>query len=651
MGTYPPPTTPPPPGPPYGNDWKYQRRVLKDQARMQREAFRAQREAYRYQTRGMRRGSIFGPILIVAIGIIFLLIQTGRMESHRFWDWYGHWWPILFVGAGIIMLLEWAFDQYFLSDPTQPRYRRRLGGGIFFLLLLLGIAGAIFGGLRNGGNYFVRHGLNINQDDLDQFLGDKHESDQTITQAFPAGTTLSVNDPRGDVDVSGTSDDNQIHISVHKEVYTRSDSDADTKAERLSPQITTSGNVLVVTVPSLEGGHADLTITTPPAAPTTITANHGDINVSSIRGLVSATANHGDIDISAITGPVSAHVNNEDSSLSVHSVTGALDVQGRGSDLTLSDLSGPVTVNGEFYGSAHLEHIRGLIKFHTSRTDFQVARLDGEMDSSSEASNADFSASQGVGPLTLNTRNRNITLDRIAGDVSVTNSNGSVDLTSAPPLGNVTIENRNGSVNLTLPEHANFAYQFTATNGDIQSDFPQIDVPDGGMQKKTMSGTVGKGGPTLRVSTSEGDLALKKEDIHPLPPTPPPPPPISIHGSDGSSVIVGKEGVNILGSDGAGVIVSKDGARITTSPDGTKVYVARDGTSFTSTADGTKVLVAKDGVRITSSSDGTKIGIGPGGRTLTDTEIENRLHQAEDTMQKAEQGAKKTTTDHDDHDD
>ena len=41
MGNYPPPPYPPPPGPPYGNDWKYQRRVLKDQARVQRDMLRA----------------------------------------------------------------------------------------------------------------------------------------------------------------------------------------------------------------------------------------------------------------------------------------------------------------------------------------------------------------------------------------------------------------------------------------------------------------------------------------------------------------------------------------------------------------------------------------------------------------------------------
>jgi DUF4097 and DUF4098 domain-containing protein YvlB len=528
MANYPPPYPPPgappnspPGGPPYGNDWKYQRRMLKDQARAQRDMLRAQRDAYRYQTRGLRRSSILGPLVLITIGVIFLLIQTGHLQSYRFWEWYGRFWPLLLVGAGVIMLLEWAYDQYAQSDSTQPHYRRRIGGGVFTLLILLGVTGVIFSGIREGGHTKLFNGFNIDQDNLDEFLGDKHESDQTLVQAFPAGASLSVDNPRGDITLSGTSDDNQIHIEVHKEVYTRSDSDADTKAQRLNPSLNVNGNNVTLSMPAMDGARADLTITVPAIASSIITANHGDIKVSALKGPLTVTDNHGDIEISAITGPVTARINNGSSDISAHSVTGELLIEGRAHDTTLSDLSGPVSIRGEFFGDTHLEHIRGPIRFHTSRTDFQLARLDGEINI---GNNAELTASNAVGPLTLTTYSRNITLDRIAGTVFVTNRNGSVDVTSAPPLNNVTIENRNGSVALTVPEQSGFAYQFDVNNGDIQSDFSDIQIPEGGLQKKTISGTVGKGGPLLRVTTSQDDISLKKANLMPLPPAPPPPP-------------------------------------------------------------------------------------------------------------------------------
>jgi DUF4097 and DUF4098 domain-containing protein YvlB len=499
--------------------------MLKEQARAQRDMLRAQREAYRYQTRSLRRSSILGPLVLIAIGIIFLLVQTGHLQGPRLWDWYARFWPMLLVGAGVIMLLEWAYDQYMQSDSTQPRYRRRVGGGVFTLLILLGVTGVIFSGIREGGRSRLFNGLNINQDNLDEFLGDKHESDQSMAQSFPSGASLSVDNPRGDITISGTSDDNQIHVDVHKEVYTRSDSEADSKAQRLSPSLNVSGNNVTLSVPAMDGARADLTITVPAAASPTVNSNHGDVKINAIKGSVIVTANHGDVELSAITGPIMTRINNGDASFSAHSVTGQLTLEGHGRDTTLSDLSGPVTMTGEFFGDTHFEHIRGPIKFHTSRTDFQLARLDGDIEISA---NSDLSTTDALGPVTLTTRNRNINLERIGGDVSVTNRNGSVEVTCAPPLSNVTVENRNGSVTVTAPEQSSFAYQFDATNGDIESDFSEIKVPDGGMQKKTISGTTGKGGPLLRITTSQGDISVKKGSLMPLPPMPPAPPKLTV---------------------------------------------------------------------------------------------------------------------------
>jgi hypothetical protein len=495
--------------------------VLKEQARAQRDMFRAQRDAYRYQVRSMRRSSILGPMVLITLGVIFLLVQTGHLQGYRLWEWYARFWPFLLVGAGVVMLLEWAYDQYTQSDSTQPHYRRRVGGGVFTLLVLLAVTGVIFSGMREGGHTRLFNGMSINQDNLDEFFGDKHESDQSLAQSFPIGASLSVDNPRGDVTISGTSDDNQIHVAVHKEVYTRSDADADAKAQRLNPNINTSGNNVTLTVPSIDGGRADLTITVPATASPSVTANHGDVKINSIKGAVNVTANHGDVEFSAITGNITTRINNGGASFSAHSITGALTLEGHGHDTTLSDLSGPVTMTGEFFGDTHFEHIRGPIKFHTSRTDFQLARLDGDIEISS---NSDLSATDALGPVTLTTRNRNINLERIGGDVSVTNRNGSVEVTSAPPLSNVTVENRNGSVALTVPEQSSFAYQFDATNGDIQSDFPQIKVANEDSQKKVVNGTIGNGGPLLRITTSQGDVSLKKASLMPLPPLPPAPP-------------------------------------------------------------------------------------------------------------------------------
>jgi DUF4097 and DUF4098 domain-containing protein YvlB len=401
----------------------------------------------------------------------------------------------------------------------------------------------------------------------------------------------------------------------------------------------------------MEGGRADLVITVPAAAATTVSANHGDVHVTELKAPANITANHGDINISAITGPVGAHINNGDSSFSAHSITGPVSITGHARDLTISDISGPVSMDGDFYGTTHIERVRGAIRFHSSRTDLRLARVDGAIEFSP---GSDFSVDQAVGPIVLSTRSHNVTFERVSGDISVTNRNGSVDITSAPPLGNIAVENRNGSVNVSVPEQANFIVQAETTNGDAENDF-SIPVQEND-NRKTFGGVVGKEGPTVRITTTQGDIALKRASVAPLPPLPPLPPPISIHGPFGSSVVVGKGGgVNIHSNEGSSVVVGKDGVRIvtspdggssftakngttlTTSPDGSKSYIAHDGTRYTVSPDGSKSYAGHDGTRITVSPDGTRVGIDPSGKALSNAQIDDRLRQVDDEVRRIAQ--------------
>jgi hypothetical protein len=515
----------PPPYPPPGFDPRSQRRYFRDQVRAQQAAFRAQRAQMRYQMRGMRRGSILGPLVLIAVGIVFLLVQTGRLDHVRVWTWYGHWWPFLLVASGVVVLAEWAVDQHMMRDPQRPQYRRSLGGGMFLLLLFVLVGAGVIGhGIYAfpDGTSKMFPGFQFDQGSLDEFFGDKHESDQTMDAAFNPGTALSVINPRGDVTINGTSDDGRIHIAIHKQVYAGTDSEADKKAQELAPGTTNEGSTFSVTVPSLDGARADLVIQVPSTAATTVTANRGDVHVASIGNGVSVTANRGDIELSAITGPVNAHINNGGSSISAHNIGGQIAIQGHAQDITLTEVASGVTINGEFFGTTHLEHIAGAIHFHTSRTDLQFARLDGETDISSSGIRSD----QVMGPVVLTTSNRNVTLDRIAGDIAVTNRNGTIDLTAAPTLGNITIEDRNGEVNATMPENVGFQVDARTTHGEVNNEF-QLNTGGSG-DSKTLTGTVGGGGPTIRIVTSNSDVSLNKASVPAMPVAPPAPPKITL---------------------------------------------------------------------------------------------------------------------------
>ncbi|MGA8938591.1 MAG: DUF5668 domain-containing protein, partial [Acidobacteriaceae bacterium] len=117
---------------------KAQRQILRAQARAQQAQQRAVRHQLRAQRRGLRRGSIVGPLIILAVGIVFLLAQTGRLSWGQSFEWYGRWWPAVLIAAGVVLLLEWAIDQAFGRTSGSVRV---VGGGVVFLLILLAIAG------------------------------------------------------------------------------------------------------------------------------------------------------------------------------------------------------------------------------------------------------------------------------------------------------------------------------------------------------------------------------------------------------------------------------------------------------------------------------------------------------------------------------
>ena len=518
MATQPPPYSP---GVPFGYDPKQQRRFVKEQERAQRAAFKAQREHFRQQTRALRRGSILGPLIIVALGVAVLLVRSGKVPFPVFASWYGHWWPLLLVGAGAVMLIEWSIDQMGQREGVPP-VRRGLGAGVVVLVLLVALTGAMSSGFHDG-HEFVMHGININGDNLEEFFGEKHESEQVVDQAFAPGTTLSVENPRGDVTITGKSDDGRIHVTVNKQVYSRSDNDAQSEADSLNPEMTMAGNVMNLRVPGLEGASTDLSISLPEGATTVVNANRGVVLVSSMRAPVTVTSNRGDVEVKSIAGPVEAHVNSRNSSFTAHDVTGSVSLRGHVQDVNVSDVGGVVSLEGDFYGETHLEHLKGPLTFQTSLTHFTLARLDGEID----IDRSNLSGNQIVGPTALRGRSRNISFERVTGDIDVTNSNGSVEIKSASPLGNLTIENSNGAVDLVVPPASGLTVEAETRGGDVGDDLSLTTTKVN--DRTRLEGRVGDGTSKIRVHTSHADIQIHQGMVlPPVPPSPPMPMPIIV---------------------------------------------------------------------------------------------------------------------------
>jgi DUF4097 and DUF4098 domain-containing protein YvlB len=519
MSAYPPP---PPQGqyPPIydRNALRAQRQMLRAQARAQQAQQRALRHQLRAQRRSMRRGSIVGPLIILAVGVTFLLAQMGRISWGQTLEWYGRWWPAVLIVAGLVLLLEWAIDQQTTRTPGNARV---VGGGVVFLLILLAIAGlssrAIGYGLAWRDNTFGdEYGK------LDHVFGDRHDADSSMNWSMPAASSLVIRNPHGDVTVSGSSSDGQIHVNVHTQTYAWKDSDAARKAKELQPTFSGDHGVLTLNVNAVDDGEADLTVEMPRAAPVTIQADHGDVKVSEMAAPVTVSANRGDVDLSGIAGGVTLHMNSDDASITLHSINGPVSVEGHSGDIDISEVAGDLTLQGDFFGSTDLEHVKGAVRFNTSRTQFSAARLDDEV----TVDNDSLNANELLGPVILKTQDKNVSLDRVQGSVDVSNRNGSVVVTDAAPLAAVSIANQHGSVDVGLPGSAGFVLNARTRNGDMENDFGLTSQSNNDVH--TLQGRIAGGGPTVTVATTDGDVTVRKSTVAPLPPAAPAPPRITL---------------------------------------------------------------------------------------------------------------------------
>lgn len=492
--------------PPYQYDRKAERRAAALASRAERDSRKAEREQFRQQMRARRRRSIVSPLLLVATGVVALLVSTGRWPLLGFAAWYAHWWPLLLVAAGLIMLGEWVLDRYAAHGAGAADGLRRSNGGVIWMIVPLALIGLTMRTVHDRAD-FLRNGFSFNQDNLLEVFSDKRTLptqilDEAVPLTFAAGTTLTIDDPHGDITVAGKSPDGNLHITVSKQVF-GGGGQAESRGDQLTPIFEQSGSAFSLRVPAVSGGTADLSLLVPDTLELSLNAGHGALSVSGMKAPVTLSASHGDMEVRAIAGNVTARLDSSNAGFGAHNVTGDVLLRGKAGDVNISDVTGQTHLDGDFYGDTHFEHLRSPLTFQTSRTHFTLARLDGTVD----LDHSDISGSDLVGPVNLRVHSRNLSFDRVSGDLYVQNSNGSVEVTAAGG-GNVTIENTNGAVSISLPEHTGLAIEADTHGGTIDNQFG-LPVTKS-REDSSMHGVVGDGRLHVTLRTTHADIRVNK---------------------------------------------------------------------------------------------------------------------------------------------
>lgn len=459
-----------------------------------------------------RRGPFFWALILIAVGIIFL-VQNFNPTLHP-WYLLARYWPVLIIIWGLSKLLDYVYARMHPEITAPPLFS---GSEVVILILVL-ILGTLFsrvvigpwsGWRQDWGAHWNVSGWN------NPFLRSYTYTDN-LTQPVSGKATLVVSGRRGDIVIQG-SKAATVSAAVKETIRAPNEQDALKAHNQLKLAIVSTAGRDVIepdfSAVDDQGRNMrlDWTIQVPRTTSTEITARQGDILISGLTGSQSLTSGSGEVHASDLSGPV--QVEKSGGSASIQRISGTVDVHGRGGDVGVADVSGAVTVLGDFTGSVRFANLAQGVHFKSSRTDLTVGKLSGALNlemGSLEASGVD-------GALSITTRQKDISVRGFKQSVELTDRNGNIALhAAAPPTHPIEVNAKNGDIVLALPAGSHFTLDASSEHGEVSSDFAGPDlVVNASAAAPSIKGTMGKGGPEIRLSTTYGAIHLVRESPAP----------------------------------------------------------------------------------------------------------------------------------------
>lgn len=181
-------------------------------------------------------------------------------------------------------------------------------------------------------------------------------------------------------------------------------------------------------------------------------------------------------------------------------------------------------------GSVRLESLEGSARLQTSNGAVRILKMTGPIEI--RTSNGGIDISDSRGSVVAHTSNGKIQADDVRGNFEAVTSNGSISarLREPEPQRTVRLQSSNGSIDLTLdalrqndiristsnsgitlrmPGAANANLRARTSNSSIQTEF-DVNASAGRISKHEIYGSIGSGGPTIDLSTSNGGIKLLK---------------------------------------------------------------------------------------------------------------------------------------------
>jgi len=444
-----------------------------------------------------RRGSIFGGLLLLVLGVLLLLsrFDPSLRIGHLAWRY----WPVLIILWGVAKLI----DNLAARRTGEGRPSILSGGEVALVILTVFVLSAV--GLKEciQGRYPE---IEWNMSPFQQHYS---ETEELAPKPVPAGARITINTGRGNITVHA-GDVKQLRATVNKSASASNEAAAQERMKGVSAVIeqTSDGFSLHPVNQNDSDGQvaADLDVEVPKNVSLTASSGNGDITVSGIAGSADANARSGNIEIHDMGSSVSAEAQKGD--VRITNVSGDVRITGRGNEIELTGISGDVTIDGEFFGPIRVRNVTKTTHYVSSRDNLTLVHMTGRMEL--DSGSIDISDLAGFAKIT--THNKNIEAENVAGRLDINDSHGDIKIRdSKPPQEELNITNTSGLVDLTLPSDSAFEIAAETRSGDIQSDFDEASLKiANAADAGRASGKVGAKGPKISIVTSYGTIYLRK---------------------------------------------------------------------------------------------------------------------------------------------
>jgi DUF4097 and DUF4098 domain-containing protein YvlB len=453
----------------------------------------------------LRPRSITGPLILIAIGVLFLLHNL-RPDLSLF-SFFANYWPFLLIGAGVIGLIEVLFHA---SRGTAAPPRPISGGAVFWILIL-----CLFAAFLNRHRTFDFRGFRGFNDGEITIFGSDYEYDVNaadFARVSTQGVTgIVLDNLRGDISIKGV-DRDAVSVTGRKTIRAFNRSEADRRNQQTHVRLDREGDLLILRSDGPAGPIAgqistDLDITVPRGVRVEKRTRDrvGDLMIDGIDGSVDVSGGRGDVHLNHIGNNVRIE-STRGGDIRVENLKGDLDLTGRGGDVQLTNIAGLVTINGEFSGNLEFRALAAPLRFQSLRTQFSVEAIPGEI----TLDLGDLRMSNVVGPVRFTTGTRDVQAADVSNALELTVERGDIDIrASKNPPPKIDAHSRNGDITVTLPDNAAFQLSGSTQQGEVENEFGGALRTSSDGRRASVTGQTGNG-PQITLTTNRGTVFVKK---------------------------------------------------------------------------------------------------------------------------------------------